>query len=367
MSQNNTHKRAKGSGLALDNAHVNLWIAVIAAIVVLLIATAVYLIALNVSMPEGGGENEPEGDGDKPAISDGSYPFRQDIDAIIPDFADGSATVPSEGINSLHSVLVDVTSGEIIASRQAKTTIYPASMTKVMTLIVVYENLKEEDCLSDKITITEEYVEKKIADQHSGDIARAGSEYTVEDLIYALMLDSDGVAALALADYIAGSEAEFVKLMNSKAAEMGLLDGDPKNNPSTNFTNCSGIHENYHYTTCQDMAAIMMYAMENTFCANVLSALSYTGTQTSYHDILVTKLHNDMPAQTISPENVDIVAAKSGWAGDESGYCLATFARGDDGHSYVLVTAEAPDYYGADGSQFAYVEDMVAIYDAYVD
>ena len=91
---------------------------------------------------------------------------------------------------------------------------------------------------------------------------------TVKDMIYNLMLKSDGIAAMALADYIAGSERAFVDLMNEKAAELGL--------EKTQFKNPTGIHEKYHLTTAKDMAIIMMYAMKNPFCADVLSALSYT-------------------------------------------------------------------------------------------
>jgi D-alanyl-D-alanine carboxypeptidase (penicillin-binding protein 5/6) len=301
----------------------------------MLTITAIYLVVFNISSPEIGGEYESNNDA--PASAEGDYPFRQDITVSLPAFAENSAAISADAVSSDFVALVDVTTGEIIASRKATSDIYPASMTKVMSLIVVFENLKNEDSLNDKITVTQEYYDRKVNEKHSGDLNTVGEELTVKDMIYAMILKSDGIAALALADYIAGSETAFVQMMNAKADEMGL--------ESTSFTNCTGIHHKYHITSCQDMATIMMYAMQNTFCAEVLSAKSYRTTTnihsdglTFYHGVLVTKMENECPIRLTSST---VTAGKSGWTGDDSGRCLVSFATGDNGHRYVLVTAKA--------------------------
>lgn len=341
--------------VVIDNNTLNVTLVIIAAIIFLLIATLIYFIVAGVSSTGSDlGSNLPGGD--IQASGDGSYPFKQSIEITVPTVDNDTELITT--IHSDFAALIDMTDNKIIASKSSSGELYPASMTKVMTLIVVFENLKSEDSLNDTITVTQEYLDKKIADEHSGDLCNVGEVLTVKDMIYNLILKSDGIAALSLADYIAGSEKAFVELMNAKAAEIGL--------ERTQFSNCSGIHEKYHLTTARDMATIMTYAMNNTFCAEVLSALSYRTTTnvypdgiTAYHSILVSKLHNDMAAQKISPNTVDVLAAKSGWSGDESGHCLVTYAVGKNGHKYVLVTAKAETSTEA-------IEDMLEIYNTYV-
>ena len=332
----------------LDNYSLNIITALIAAIIALLLITGIYFIAVGVTSA---GNDKGDGNKDIQASGDATYPFKQEISIPLPDYAEDSDVI--SGINSPFAVLLDVTDNKIIASKASTAEIYPASMTKVMTLIVIYENLKNEASLNDMLTITQEYHDRKVAEQHSGDLYIVGQQLTVEDMIYNLILKSDGIAAMALADYIAGSESAFVELMNAKATEMGL--------EKTQFKNCTGMHETYHLTTPRDMATIMAYAMKNTFCANVLSALSHQNIDgtTVYHAILVTKLNNDRPAYKISPNTVKVTAAKSGWTGSDSGHCLVTYAEGNNGHKYVLVTAKA------DSSALS-IEDMLAIYNDYV-
>ena len=334
-SISSSKRRIKGSP-NIDNASLGFLTVIIVSIVIILAITAIYLITFNTSIPDT--EENTEESGDTPASNDADYPFRQNISVLIPDYSEDCATLSTDSVKSDFVALVDVTTGEIIASRKATSDMYPASMTKVMSLIVVFENLNSVDALNDKITVTQEYYDRKVSEKHSGDLNKVGEELTVKDMIYAMVLKSDGIAALALADYIAGSESAFVKMMNEKAQEMGL--------ENTSFQNCTGIHHKYHITTCQDMAAIMMYAMKNPFCADVLSAKSYrTATNyhpdglTFYHGVLVTKLENEFPINLTASQ---VIAGKTGWTGDESGRCLVTYATGDNGHRYVLVTAKAP-------------------------
>ena len=170
-------------------------------------------------------------------------------------------------------------------------------------------------------------------------------------LIYAAILQSDGVACITLAEYIAGSEANFVKMMNDKVRELGLLEGDPETNPSTNFTNCSGLHEQYHYTTAYDMAVIMSYAMKNTFCAEVLTSISYRPSENFrpgdgcifWHSLL----HNRLNDGAIQPTTATIKGGKTGWTGSDSGYCIASYIEGKNGENYILITAKAEGWASA--------------------
>jgi D-alanyl-D-alanine carboxypeptidase (penicillin-binding protein 5/6) len=224
-------------------------------------------------------------------------------------------------------------------------------MTKVMTLIVIAENLKSEASLNEVLTIEYE------RGTHSGYGLEVGEKLTVKDLIYAAILQSDGVACLTLADYIAGSEANFVQLMNEKAKEMGIGD-------STLFQNCTGLHHKYHYSTCRDVAIMMAYAMKNPLCTSVLTSLKYTPSDnfrpsagaTFWH----TFLHNQISDGNIQPKNAEIIGGKTGWTGNDSGYCIASYVKGDNGHYYVSVTAKA-------GSWQANVQDILNIFNEYVE
>jgi D-alanyl-D-alanine carboxypeptidase (penicillin-binding protein 5/6) len=131
----------------------------------------------------------------------------------------------------------------------------------------------------------------------------------------------------------------------------------------TNFINCTGMHHEYHYTTCRDMATIMAYAMQNPLCAEILSRKVYKTTTsvyssgiTFYHDLLVTRFER----QPVNFNSVEIVAGKTGWTGNDSGYCVVSYAKGDNGHSYILVTAGAQQ-------KLSEIIDMATIYNQYVD
>ena len=336
MNSNKMKKEA-----VLDDKSFNYTLIILVAISLLIVFTLIYLIAFGAS---GKAQSSGKNESDIGASVNNDYPYKLEITPVIPEYSETVTTLvaksdTSDGLYSEFAALVDMTTGEIIASKKAQKQIFPASMTKVMSLIVVYENLPNKDSLNDKITITKDMIDQKIREQLSGDLYME-DVLTVKDMIYALMLKSDGIAAIGLAEYIAGSEAAFVDLMNQKAAEMGLK--------QTNFTNCTGIHSENHYTTCQEMAAIMMYAMQNPFCAEVMSAASYrTVTNaypdgiTFYHSLLVAKFEQELPYLDL--KTVDVTAGKTGWTGKESGRCLVSYAVGENGHKYVLVTAKAPN------------------------
>ena len=167
------------------------------------------------------------------------------------------------GLVSSAAALVDVTSGRAVATKNGSTKIYPASMTKVMTLLVACENATDPTAL---LTVTDEMV-AKYASTEGASVAmtwQAGYQVTVEDALYMVIYESDTYACWLLADHIAGSEAAFVQKMNQRASSLGLT--------GTHFENSTGLFHNNHYTTCFDMAAIMAVAMNNEAATKVLTA-----------------------------------------------------------------------------------------------
>lgn len=276
--------------------------------------------------------------------------------ALLP-WADRITVIAPDRINSEHAALADLATGEIIASRLADDVIYPASMTKVMTLIVVVENLPHEDSLSDKITISQAVYNEMKAAGSSGIGLEPGETLTVESLLYALMLRSDGIAACELARYVAGSVEDFVELMNQKAEKMGLT--------STHFKNPTGLHHPDHVTTAREIASIMTYAMSMKLCRKVLLTQRYiapcvgadgkTFPYTLYHNLMVTQFETIKDNQ---PTTVKIAAGKTGFT-DESLYCLVTYAETTNGHGYVCVTAKGDSYADC-------IRDYIYIYNTYV-
>lgn len=340
-------------GAQIDNTSTNLIIVILIAVILLLAILTAYL---TITLVARGKTTEKDSSRLPSIIQSGDRPYKVDgITVSIPKSEEAKHAIDGDSINSTSAFLYDVTSNEVIASRQGEKLIYPASMTKVMSLIVIVENLASEGALNETFTVTQEMYDRKISEGHSGDFHTVGETMTVKDAIYSFILDSDGMLGIGLAKYIAGSEVAFVNLMNEKAKEMGL--------ENTLFQNCTGMHHKYHYTTCRDMATIMAYAMQNPLCAEILSRKVYKTTTsvyssgiTFYHDLLVTRFER----QPVNFNSVEIVAGKTGWTGNDSGYCVVSYAKGDNGHSYILVTAGAQQ-------KLSEIIDMATIYNQYVD
>ncbi|MGD9568509.1 MAG: D-alanyl-D-alanine carboxypeptidase family protein [Sedimentibacter sp.] len=146
------------------------------------------------------------------------------------------------------AVLIDANTGTIISEKNADQKMYPASLTKIMTAILAIEM----GDLSDVIKVDDD-TPYEISGSHIA--LEPGEILILKDMLYALMLPSANDAALAIAKHYGGSEAEFVKLMNNKAKELGAL--------NTNFVNPHGLHDDNHYTTAADLALITKYAMKN--------------------------------------------------------------------------------------------------------
>ena len=169
--------------------------------------------------------------------------------------------ITDSAITSQHTILVKLSSFESVAEKEADKIIYPASMTKVMTLIVACEAVTD---LDEKLTVTEDIAKFAEDNDGSGVGLKVGESYRVEDLLYLISYQSDTIASHLIARHVAGSEEAFVALMSDKAVELGLT--------STKFANCTGLYNDNNYTTCREMASIMAYAMDNEMVYSCLSS-----------------------------------------------------------------------------------------------
>ncbi|MBQ4557293.1 MAG: serine hydrolase [Clostridia bacterium] len=258
----------------------------------------------------------------------------------------------TEQINSEYAFLLDVTNNEVVAHKNGEAIIYPASMTKVMTLIVAIENIED---LND--TFTFDYTITDPAYEAGASIAGFLSSETVPliDILYGIHLPSGADAATAIAIEVAGTEEAFVEMMNDKAKAMGLT--------NTHFVNASGLHDPNHYTTPHEMAKITEYAMKNPIIAEIMSEYQYTTTPTPQHPdglLLTSTMFSYMRGDEV--DGIDIFAGKTGYT-TEARRCLASVAETEDGKRYILVTANG---YSAEDGDHAAVYDAFDIYREYV-
>ena len=229
-------------------------------------------------------------------------------------------------VEATHAIVIDVKDGTTIAERLPDQRIFPASMTKVMTLIVAYEEI---DSFDQTFTFTADLINPLVAANASRAGFVAGETVPVIDLLYAAALPSGADATTALAELVAGSEAAFAELMNLKAAEMGLTE--------THFVNASGLHHAEHYSTVREIAAIFSYAMQIEPLREIMSAYQYTTTPTPQNPeglLLTSTLFAYLSGDELP--GMKILAGKTGYT-LEAKRCLVSLAVRDDGREYIAV------------------------------
>ena len=151
-------------------------------------------------------------------------------------------------------ILQDFLSGEILYEKEPDRSIYPASMTKIMTTIIAFYLLKSGDLsLEDKFIISERAWRLSTAG-YSSMFIMVGDEVSVKDLLLGIIIASGNDACIALAEGIAGTEEEFAILMTSKAKELGM--------ENTNFANSSGINDPDNYSTVRDILKMSSYLIK---------------------------------------------------------------------------------------------------------
>ncbi len=238
-----------------------------------------------------------------------------------------------EEFPSVYAVLIDLDTHEILAEKGAETVIYPASMTKILTVLVAAEAIDEAD-LDDTFTITREITDYCYVNGCSVVGLMVDETVTVRELFYGTILPSGADAAVGLATYVAGSQEAFVAMMNEKLEELGLSD-------TAHFTNCVGLFDEAHACTVTDMAAILEAAIENDLCREVLGAHTYETAPTADHP--EGQILSNWFLRRIEDKDtggLTVMGAKTGYV-VQSGNCAASWAQDSDGHRYLCVTADA--------------------------
>lgn len=268
----------------------------------------------------------------------------------------GYRDISIKGMSANTAILVDADTNEIVAGYNYEKKIYPASLTKILTLLVAAENIQDMDAT---YKFTSDDIDPLIEDNASRAGFEAGETVTMEDLLYSAILVSGADGTTGLANAVAGSEEKFVELMNAKIQELGLT--------GTNFVNASGLHNKNHYSTAIDIAVLTKAAMDNETCRKVLTTTSYTTSKTKQHkdgieltSIIAQRIggyYIDCDGDGEADDGISIEGGKTGFT-DEAKYTLSTMLD-DNGHTYICVTTKSKD-------ELKSVEDQIAIYEKYL-
>lgn len=254
----------------------------------------------------------------------------------------------ADEVNSVYGIVVDTDFGTILAEQNAYTKVSPASMTKILTVLVAAEHVTD---LDDTFTITQEINDYVFSHDCSAVNFDNDEVVTVRDLFYGTILPSGADAALGLATYVAGSQEDFVKLMNDKLSDLGL-------SQTAHFTNCTGLYDENHYCTMYDMAMILEAAINNPICREVMSAHTYTTSSTPQHPDGIEISNWFLRRIEDKDTHGEVVCAKTGYV-VQSRNCAASYGTDKNGKGYIIVTGDAH-------SAWRCIYDHVALYDKYL-
>jgi len=227
-------------------------------------------------------------------------------------------------IQARTGILIDYHSNEILYELDPDIQIYPASMTKIMTSIVAFDLLeKNKLSLNDKFTISENAWRLSQAG-YSSMFIMINDQVSVENLLKGIIIASGNDACVALAEGIAGSEANFADMMNEKAAEIGMT--------STNFTNSSGINDPDNVSTVRDIALMSKYLIQNyPIYYELFAEKTFTWDRTGGDSI---KQGNRNP---LLYKNVGVDGVKTGYLAVEK-YSLASSMKNNDRRLIAVVS-----------------------------
>ncbi len=232
-------------------------------------------------------------------------------------------TLPIQAAPSLSAsaaVLMEESGGRILMDVNAHTRMPMASTTKIMTAIVALESTDVQKT----VTVSE----KAVGIEGSSVYLKAGEELTMEQLLYALLLESANDAAAAIAIEIAGDISAFSDMMNETAKRIGLTE--------THFTNPHGLDDEMHYTTAYDLALLASYALKNETFRKIVSTHKTTVPLNGSDGTRLLVNHNKMLKIYDGA-----IGVKTGYT-RRSGRCLVSAAE-RDGVTMIAVTLSAPD------------------------
>ncbi len=232
--------------------------------------------------------------------------------------------------------MISLDDGSVVVAKNAQKKAAPASMTKIMTALVVLQNCSD---LNETVTVSQTAIDALSGTGSSLSGIKPGEQISVNNLLYCLMVPSGNDAAVVLAQHVGGSQMKFVQMMNDCAKKLGCK--------NTHFDNPHGLDSETHYTTAEDMAVIAKAALEYNAFKNIVNVSKYTVPATNMNEERTLHSTNFM----LNPVYVTyyrsfIRGIKTGKT-DNAGQCVTTYAS-KDGYNYLAVAMNG-DYRDSDG------------------
>ena len=217
------------------------------------------------------------------------------------------------------ALVIDLTSGKILFEKNPDTKRPIASLTKLMTGLIIAEEETPQTVI--------EVSQNAAGTEGSTIFLNAEERITIQDLVYGMMIASGNDAAMALAEYNAGSMDNFVRKMNERATKLSL------NN--TRYANPMGFDSGFNYSTAQDVALLSMYVLENDFLTTPANLESYEIESQSgiLHEFVTT---NQLLNKALNVPGVTVEGLKTGRTPD-AGECLVSVARDENDHDILTV------------------------------
>lgn len=251
------------------------------------------------------------------------------------------------GVNAESAIVMEASTGLVLYEKNIDADHFPASITKIMTALLAIEN----SSLGDIVTFSHNAIYD--VDPDSSKIGMdVGEQLTMQQCLYALLLESDNQVSYAIAEHVGGTIENFAKMMNDRAKSLGCK--------NTNFVNPNGLPDDKHITSAYDMALITREAMKNPTFAKIFSTRTYQIPPTNIHsEVIYLANHHKF----ILNRQADILGGKTGYT-SKAKYTLVTVAkRGDLELICVIMRDDTSDHQYSDTKElFDFAFDNFSIY-----
>ena len=249
---------------------------------------------------------------------------------FIPTFTVSAYEPTGFEITAKSAMLVSLDTNEVLFEKNADDKVYPASITKIMTTLLILESDKYDP--NAKIAMTEEALDLVSGTGSSVSLLKAGEEISQLDLVYMVLMSSYGDCALLAAEYYYGSVENFVAQMNTRAAELGLA--------GTHYENPIGLHSEQNYTTARDTYKLTAFALQNQTFKEVCESTRHTVPATNMSGARTLSTTNFLQDNTTEYYYSYAKGVKTGYT-DEAGRCLVSTAS-YNGYNYICVVFGCP-------------------------
>lgn len=236
-------------------------------------------------------------------------------------------------LTSGSNLLMNITDKKMIYADNVYDRLYPASLTKLMTALVVFQFGE----LTDSVTVTYDAshiteIGAKLCGFHEGDVI------SMEALLKSLLIYSGNDAAIAIADHVGTSEEKFVAMMNDGAKKIGAV--------HTNFVNSNGLHDENQYTTAYDMYLIFNELLKYETFRSIISTDSYTAVYKDNKGNEIEKTfaatNSYLKGDAKAPEGIEVIGGKTGTT-SKAGNCLVLLSKDSAEKEYISVILKASD------------------------